>query len=126
MSVNLRVIFPTTMFILAGLSFGYGTWQYFNARSARAVDAQRLAFIMEMIEQSNFSDVRKQDLYASIAAGLPASLPVLGIDFSGSFAAPDTGDQCINDGQRTLCRALMGQKANAATISAVCGQCSPQ
>lgn len=126
MNVNFRVIFPTTMFILAGLSFGYGTWQHFSARSVRAVDAQRLAFILETIEEANVSDARKQDLYVSIAAGLPSAPLVLGIDVSGSFASQDTSDQCVNDGQRVLCRALIGQQADPAVISAVCGQCNPQ
>lgn len=113
------------MFILAGVSFGYGAYQHFAARSARAVDEQRLAFILETIEQANVSDSRKQELYASIAGGLPVSVPVLGIDFSGSFAAPDSGDQCMNDGQRTLCRSLRNQSASQETVSAVCGLCNP-
>lgn len=114
------------MFILAGISFGYGAYQHFAARSARVVDEQRLAFILETIEQSNFSDARKQELYASIAADLPPARPILGIDFSGSFAARDTDDRCVNDGQRTLCRALKRQDAGTGTISAVCGLCDPQ
>lgn len=126
MPINLRFAFPLTMFILAGVSFSYGAYQHFSARSARAVDEQRLAFIMETIEQSNFSDARKQELYSSITVGLPAASPVLGLDFSGSFAAPTTGDQCINDGQRTLCRALRNQSASPGTLSAVCGLCDPQ
>lgn len=126
MPLSLRVTFPILMFILAGVSFGYGAYQHFAALSARAVDEQRLAFIMETIEQSNFADSRKQQLYSSIASGLPESMPVLGIDFSGSFAAPETGDQCVNDGQRTLCRALRNQSTGDTTLSAVCGLCSPQ
>lgn len=125
-SNKVRIAFPVTMFVLAGISFSYGAYQHFSARSARAVDEQRLAFILETIERSNFSDARKQELYASIAAGLPASVPVLGIDFSGSFAAPTGGDQCMNDGQRTLCRALRSQDADQGTVSAVCGLCHPQ
>lgn len=124
--MNLRVAFPMTMFVLAALSFGYGAYQHFAARSARAVDEQRLAFIMETIEQAGITDTSKQQLYASIASELPSSVPVLGIDFSGSFAAPPAGDQCINDGQRTLCRALQNQSAAYGTVSAVCGPCDPQ
>lgn len=122
---KIRIAFPVTMFVLAGISFSYGAYQHFSARSVRDVDEQRLAFILETIEQSNFSDVRKQELYVSIAAELPTSVPVLGIDFSGSFAAPTGGDSCENDGQRTLCRALRTQRSDPATISAVCGACDP-
>ena len=125
-SNKLRIAFPMLMFVLAGVSFSYGAYQHVSARTARTVDDQRLAFILETIEESNFSSIRKQELYASIAADLPESAPVLGIDFSGSFAAPTGGDQCSNDGQRTLCRALTSQGADPSTISAVCGDCEPE
>ena len=124
--VNIRFAFPVTMFVLAGLSFSYGAYQHVSARTARATDSERLAYILETIEESNTPTSQKQQLYVSIATDLPVSVPVFGLDFSGSFAAPDTADQCSNDGQRTLCRALDEQGASASTISAVCGACNPK
>jgi hypothetical protein len=124
--INVRLAFPLTMFVLAGVSFGYGAWQHLAARSARAADESRLAFILQTIEQSDLSRTGKQDLYASIASGLPDAPPVLGLDFSGSFAAPTGGDQCVNDGQRTLCRALRERGTDEATNAAVCGDCNPR
>ena len=126
MSINIRVAFPITMFILAAASFTYGAYQHFAVRAERATGSERLAFILESIEESGASPAQKQQLYASIAEGLPSSTPVLGIDFSGSFAAPETGDQCTNDGQRTLCRALRLENASSRTISSVCGTCHPR
>lgn len=114
------------MFVLAAISFSYGAYQHFAVRTERAVGSERLAFILEAIEESNASLAQKQQLYATIANDLPQSVPVLGIDFSGSFAAPDAGDQCVNEGQRTLCRALENEQASARTITAVCGACNPE
>lgn len=123
---SLRIAFPVTMFILAAVSFGYGTWQYFALQSARATDASRLAFILETIESSELARARKQQLYASIAADLPKAFPVLGIDVSGSYASEGVDDGCSSDGQRTLCRALEGEEASQATLQAVCGSCHPE
>jgi hypothetical protein len=124
--VNIRFAFPVTMFILAAVSFSYGAYQHFSARAFRATDSERLAFILETIEASNVSVPQKQQLYSAIATDLPAARPVLGLDFSGSFAAPDTTDQCSSDGQRTLCRALYDQNADVNTMQAVCGACNPK
>ncbi|HXV27244.1 MAG TPA: hypothetical protein VD862_04460 [Candidatus Paceibacterota bacterium] len=124
--MNVRLAFPVTMFVLAGVSFGYGAWQHLAARSARAADASRLAYILQTIEHSDLSRAGKQDLYVSIASGLPSAPPVLGIDFSGSFAALPGGDSCVSDGQRALCRALITTGADDATRGAVCGGCSPE
>jgi len=124
---SLRVIFPALMFVLATASFGFGTWQYFVADAVRQADAGRLAFILETIEHSDASRADKQGLYVSIATGLPRVPPTLGIDVSGSFAAPDDrDDRCGNDGQRTLCRALYDHQGSAEAISAVCGICDPR
>lgn len=114
------------MFLLAAVSFSYGAYQHFSARAARATGSERLAFILETIEESNASTTQKQQLYTSIAGELPMAVPVLGIDLSGSFAAPATGDQCASEGQRTLCRALKDEGAQAGTITSVCGVCNPK
>ena len=121
---TLRIAFPVTMFVLAAVSFVYGTWQYFALQSAEATDASRLAYIMETIEDSELSRARKQELYVSIAAELPANAPILGIDFSGSYASEE--DRCDSDGQRILCRALTGEDASSEVIGAVCGECNPK
>ena len=123
---SLRIIFPTVMFLLAGASFMYGTWQYFVAQSARHADASRLAFILETIESSELSRSGKQELYATIAAELPDAPPVFGIDISGSFASEGAPDGCASDGQRTLCRALRDNDGRDETITAVCGVCFPK
>ncbi len=121
-----RLIFPVAMFVLAGASFAYGFWQQLAAqRTAAAADA-RMAFIMTTIDDSRFSRQEKQDLYAAVFNGLPAGPNLLGIDLSGSFAAPAGGDHCSNDGQRTICRALKAQSAPASTYASVCGLWSPQ
>ena len=120
-----RIVFPVTMFILAGVSFAYGTWQYFVAQNLRETDASRLAFILETIEDSSLARSSKQNLYTSIAAQLPSAPPVFGIDVSGSFASEGAPDGCDNDGQRALCHALEYQEANETTIDAVCGTCNP-
>jgi hypothetical protein len=124
MNNTLRIAFPVTMFALAVVSFAYGTWQYFALQSAEATEAGRLAYILETIEGSDLTRVRKQELYATLAAGLPAAQPVLGIDISGSYASEEDG--CDSDGQRTLCRALQAEGTDPATFSAVCDVCLPR
>ena len=123
--MSLRIAFPAVMFVLAGMSFVYGTWQHFVAQSAREADASRLAFILETIEDSGLTRTGKQGLYASIAAGLPQAPPVFGIDVSGSFASQGAPDGCTNEGQRTLCRALQERGTDSETRAAVCGECDP-
>lgn len=123
---SLRIAFPVTMFVLAAVSFVYGTWQYFALQSARATDASRLAYILETIEDSELTRARKQELYVSIAAELPSAVPVLGIDVSGSYASEGIGDGCDSEGQRTLCQALASEGASEATTQAVCGACQPE
>lgn len=114
------------MFLAAGVSFAFGTWQYIYAQRVQASSAQRTAYIMTAIEESDMSRPRKQELYASIAAGLPATPAIFGIDFSGSFASQPKDDQCPNEGARSICRALKEYSADTATITAICGVCNPE
>lgn len=121
-----RLLFPVVMFLFAGASFAFGGWQYLQARATRQASQQRMAFMLTAIENSAVGRMQKQQLYASIMAGLPAAPSVLGIDFSGSFASPTGGDTCINDGQRAVCRALRAEHAGADVLDAVCGSCDPR
>jgi hypothetical protein len=121
-----RVIFPVAMFVLAGLSFTYGTWQFFYAQRVQASADARLAHVVTTIEGSNVSRQQKQQMYATIAAGLPSAPGLFGFDFSGSFASQQPDDHCANDGQRAVCRALKGQGTDAITYQAVCSTCNPQ
>jgi hypothetical protein len=121
-----RVIFPTIMFILAGASFLFGTWQYLQARSFRAAAQARMAYIVTTIEESDVSRLQKQRLYATIMGGLPATPGFFSLDVSGSFASPTDGDRCISDGQRSVCRALKNEHARIDVYEAVCGTCNPQ
>lgn len=121
-----RLIFPVLMFTLAGLSFVYGTWQYFAARQVAAVSDARTATMIQAIEQSGVARAQKQSLYATIFRDLPPAPALFGIEFSGSFASQDTGDQCTSEGQRVVCRALQDNGADASVLNAVCGLCNPK
>ena len=121
-----RLIFPVTMFVIAAISFTYGIYQYVVARRVQTSSDARLAFVMASIEGSRSSRQEKQDLYDTIFLGLPKAPSVLGIDLSGSFAAPPGGDKCVNDGQRAICSALKKTSTDAATISRICGVCEPK
>jgi|GEM_PF-5199770 len=121
-----RQIFPTVMFALAGASFLFGTLQYFQASAILVASQKRMAFIMTTIEKSSVARADKKELYANIADSLPVSPGLFSIDFSGSFASPAGEDSCRNDGQRTICRALIEQYSDASVQSAVCGLCSPR
>ena len=120
-----RIIFPTVMFVTAGISFVFGIWQYAFARQVQAAASQRLAFVVQTIEQSGAPAGQKQAMYAEIFSGLPAAPSMFGIDWSGSFASQNTSDQCSGDGQRAVCRALIVEQTDLATILAVCGVCHP-
>lgn len=120
-----RIIFPTVMFLTAGLSFAFGIWQYSFAKQVQASASQRLAFVVQTIEQSDAAMYQKQAMYAAIFNGLPAVPSMFGVDLSGSFASPAGGDNCSGDGQRTVCRALIADGTGTATLSAVCGACNP-
>lgn len=114
------------MFVLAGVSFAFGGWQYFQARAVQESAQQRMAFIFTTIEKSDITSyAQKQALYFSIMRGLPAAPGVLGFDISGSFAEQSAGDSCVNEGQRSVCRALKSARADAATTRAICGMCNP-
>jgi len=126
MTMEQRAIFPTVMFILAAASFAVGGWQCYQARQVAAGAQRQMAYIVTTIEKSPVSRVQKQQLYASIMGGLPASPGILSLDFSGSFAAPAGGDACTSEGQRTVCSALKSQNTEAAVYLAVCGSCNPQ
>jgi hypothetical protein len=121
-----RIIFPTVMFLAAGVSFAFGTWQYIYAQRVQASSAQRMAYVMTTIEDSDVSPTKKQELYASIAAGLPSAPSVFGIDVSGSFASQTEDDQCANEGIRSICRSLKAYSTNTSAISSICGICDPK
>ena len=104
--IERRAIFPAIMFTLAGASFLFGGWQYFQARAVAASAQQRMAFIITTIEKSNVDRTTKQDLYASIMGNLPAAPGTFSLGFSGSFASQTAGDTCTSEGQRSVCRAL--------------------
>jgi hypothetical protein len=121
-----RALFPLTMFLLAGASFAYGTWQYLHAQAVQASADSRMAYIMTTIESSGVSRQQKLQMYASIMGGLPSAPGVFGFDFSGSFASQQPDDQCTGDGQRAVCRALKAQGTDAKTMEAICGVCNPK
>jgi hypothetical protein len=124
--INRRLIFPITMFALAALSFGYGTWQWLTARAVQASADRRVASILGTVEgMTAWSDRQKQAFYLALFENYPAAPSVLGIELSGIFAADGTDDQCANDGQRAVCRSLRSAGADAATVSSVCGACVP-
>lgn len=124
--MNPRIIFPTFMFVLAGVSFAYGTWQWLYARQVQTASDARVAHIMEQVDQLAVAKKTKQDLYAAVFSGYPAAPSLFGIDFSGSFASQQAGDSCANDGQRSVCRALKAADAPVATFGQVCGACNPK
>jgi hypothetical protein len=124
--MNLRVIFPVTMFTLAAVSFSYGIWQHLSARSMREAADRRIAHILEQVDSLAIPATTKRNLYASMFNNYPAAPAVLGIDFSGSFAAPTDGDGCTNDGQRAVCAALQSGGADELTLLSVCSACSPK
>jgi hypothetical protein len=124
--INKRLIFPLMMFTTAGISFVYGTWQFIYAQRVQASSDARITHVVETIERSDVARQDKQELYATIAVGLPEAPTPWGIDFSGSFASTPPDDRCANDGQRSLCRVLERQGTDAATYSAACGQCDPR
>ena len=114
------------MFLLAGVSFAYGTWQWLYSRQVQTAADARVAHIMEQVEQAPIAKANKKDLYAAIFEGYPEAPSLFGIDFSGSFASPQADDACTSDGQRSVCRALKDSSADSATVSDVCGACNPQ
>lgn len=124
--MNPRIIFPTFMFVLAGASFAYGTWQWLYSRQVQTASDARVAHIMEQVDRLAVSDTTKQDLYAAVFQGYPAAPKLFGIDFSGSFASQQAYDACENDGQRSVCRSLKSASADSGTYAEVCGACSPK
>ena len=120
-----RLIFPLTMFVLAGLSFAYGTWQWLSARAVQASADARVAYIMGTVQTHPWSEYQKQAFYVALFQDYPGSPKVLGIDVSGSFASERANDRCVNAGQRAVCRSLRTASASAETIAAVCGACNP-
>ena len=123
--MEIRLIFPTLMFALAGVSFLFGGWQFFQARATQTASQRRMAFIVTSIEKSSLASAKKQELYAVIMKGLPAAPRILGLDFSGSFASTGAGDSCTSDGQRAICSALKSQNTDTNVMNAVCGACNP-
>ena len=120
-----RAIFPVIMFVMAGASFLFGTWQFLQARAIAEASQKRLAFVVTTIEQSPVGRSQKNELYASIMNGLPSAPGLFSLDISGSFASPAGGDGCTSEGQRTVCRALTGN-ATDTVRTAVCGVCNPK
>jgi len=121
--MNLRIVFPVMMFVLAAISFSYGIWQHLSASSIRTASDQRVAHILEQVDGLAVPAKAKQDLYAAIFRNYPQAPGFLGIDFSGSFAAPTGGDGCVNDGQRMVCTAMRSGGADERTVLSVCGTC---
>jgi uncharacterized membrane protein YjjP (DUF1212 family) len=113
------------MFSTAGLSFAFGAWQYLYARTVQANSSSRVAAIVGTIQHSDLATAKKQALYAQIFENLPAAPKMLAFDFSGSFASQQLPDACTNDGQRSVCQALLSSGADTATVKAVCGNCKP-
>ena len=114
------------MFVIAAISFSYGIYQNVVARKVQVSSDARLAFVMSSIEDSRSSRQEKQDLYNTIFLGLPKAPSILGINFSGLFAAPAGGDQCSSDGQRSVCSALKKSNTDSATMMRICGLCEPK
>ena len=125
MPIQRRLIFPLAMFILAGASFAYGTWQWMTARAVQASADQRIAHVLDSVEgNTSWSDRQKQAFYIALFKDYPAGPTIFGIDLSGSFAA-EPADQCVNDGQRTVSRSLYEAGADSKTLMSVCGACNP-
>lgn len=124
--VERRIIFPAVMFVMAGLSFVYGTWQFFYAQRVQAASDARIAHIVTTIERSGTSRQQKEQMYATIMGGLPPAPTLLGIDVSGSFASQQPDDRCTSEGQRAVCRALLSEGTDAVTVQSVCGLCHPE
>ena len=113
------------MFVLAGLSFAYGTWQWISARAIQASADARVAYVLESVQgNGSWTDRQKQAFYIALFKDYPAGPTILGIDLSGSFAA-EPEDQCVNNGQRMVCRSLVASATNEETLMAVCGSCNP-
>lgn len=123
--IRRRLIFPLFMFLLAGVSFAYGIWQYAAARQIQASADERLAFMATTIERSSLVRSQKDALFATIFEGFPAAPTLFGIDLSGSFASEGDGNACRTDGQRSLCRALKAADTDVAAYQAICGVCNP-
>ena len=124
LSMQVRAVFPVVMFVLAIVSFAYGAWQQLTVRALRASADERVAVLVETIEQSVLARSQKQALYASIFAAMPEAPAVLGIDVSGSFASNGT-DGCTQEGQRSVCASLLRSGTVQAMVRAVCGECAP-
>ena len=120
-----RAIFPFIMFVLAGVSFAFGGWQYLQARAVEAATQQQTAFMITTIQRSSLAQTKKKELVATIMQGLPPPANVFRLDFSGSFASQGL-DTCTSEGQRTICRALKSVNTDAATMTMVCGSCNPR
>jgi hypothetical protein len=118
-----RVIFPVAMFALAGVCFGYGTWQYVYAQRVQAAADARVAHIMEQVDGLAVAKKSKLDLYTAIFKEYPKGPASVGLDLSGIFAAPSDGDGCASDGQRAVCRALVASDESVRV--SVCGACKP-
>ena len=126
MPLQRRIIFPLAMFALAALSFGYGTWQWLTARAVQASADERIAHTLQTVEeQASWSDRQKQAFYLALFEDYPPSPTLFGIDLSGSFASEQPDDRCVNDGQRSVCRALAASVTDAETMSSICGACNP-
>jgi hypothetical protein len=122
--MQFRAIFPIAMFVLAIVSFAYGVWQQLTVRALRASADERVAVLVETVEQSVLARSQKQVLYTSMFSAMPAAPAVLGIDVSGLFASQDV-DGCTQEGQRSLCASLVRSGTVETTLWAICGECAP-
>lgn len=115
------------MFLLAGISFAYGTWQWLYARQVQVASDARVAHILEQVDKfTTAKSVNSNPLYTAIFDGYPSAPSLFGIDFSGSFASKQSDDACVNQGQRSVCRALKSAETDPAMITDVCGLCNPR
>src|SRR4030042_1527112 len=125
MPIQRRLIFPLAMFILAGASFAYGTWQWMTARAVQASADQRIAHVLDSVEgNTSWSDRQKQAFYIALFKDYPAGPPLFGMDLSGSFAA-EPADQCVKDGQRTGWRSVAEAGAGSKPLMSVGGAGNP-
>ncbi|MBP6885858.1 MAG: hypothetical protein KBC02_01275 [Candidatus Pacebacteria bacterium] len=126
MTIDRRQLFPTVMFVLAGISFVVAGLEYMQASALQSASQKRMAFILSTIERSTIARPDKISLYATIADGLPAAPGLFRIDVSGSFASTAVSDHCSNEGQRTMCAALISERVSTQVREGICGVCNPK
>ena len=107
--MNWRAVVPILSFVVAGLSFVFGSYQYLQARGFEAYARKQLAFVTSTIQDTQLTSSQKKNLMATIFEGLPLAPTKLALIFSGSRASQETGTLpagCENQGQWQVCQAL--------------------